>query len=54
MKEDSQHKLTRENVDEIRRIYIKGDKIFGAKALAKKYGVSKTAIQFVVNNKTWV
>lgn len=51
--QNGQHKLTQDDVDEIRRVYIKGDKVFGAKPLARKYNVSKTAIQYIIQNKTW-
>lgn len=46
-------KLTPEQVDEIRRTYIKGDLKFGQSALGKKYGVSHPAIACIVKNKTW-
>lgn len=46
-------KLTAEQVDEIRRTYIKGDLKFGQSALGKKYGVSHPAIACIVKNKTW-
>ena len=46
-------KLTPDQVEEIRRIYIKGDLEFGQSALGKKYGVSHPAIACIVKNKTW-
>lgn len=47
------HKLTREDVIEIRRIYVKGDLQFGQSALAKKYGVKHPSIAAIVNGKSW-
>lgn len=37
--------------DEIRRIYVKGDPQFGARPLARRYGVSKTTIQYIVKTE---
>lgn len=45
--------LTEDDVREIRRIYIKGDKERGAKALARKFGVSNMTITMIVNRQTW-
>ena len=42
-----------EQIREIRRIYIKGDREFGQAALARKFGVSRTAIQHIVNGKRY-
>ena len=47
------HKLTEEQIKEIRQTYIKGNLQYGSSALGKKYGVSHTAIRFIVRNKTW-
>lgn len=50
---NGQHKLTQNDVDEIRKSYIKGNPIFGCKALSKKYGVTPATISRIVNNKRW-
>lgn len=47
------HKLTNEAVRDIRTNYIKGSRKKGAGFFAKKYGVSVSIIQSVVNYKTW-
>ena len=55
-KSGAQHtkaKLTDEQVKFIRNFHISGDKKFGARALAKTFGVSKTAIKFIVEGKTY-
>lgn len=50
---NKKHKLTEEQVLEIRRIYKKGDLKYGQSALAKMYGVSHPSIASIVKNKTW-
>ena len=45
--------LTPEQIIEIRETCILGSKNFGAKALAKKYGVSDVAILNIVHGKTY-
>lgn len=50
---NSKHKLTEEQVLEIRRIYKKGDLKYGQSALAKRYGVSHPSIASIVKNETW-
>lgn len=50
---NGRHKLTQNDVDEIRKIYIKGSRIFGGGALAKKYGVTKKVIYDIINNTKW-
>lgn len=47
------HKLTEDQVAEIRRIYKKGDPEFGLSALGRKYNVSHTAIEWIVKRKSW-
>lgn len=47
------HKLTEDQVKEIRRVYVKGDKDFGVKPLARKYGVSSSAVRNIVKNRKW-
>ena len=46
-------KLTREQVSEIRRIYVFGSKEFGAPALAKKYGIGRTALRSAASGEAW-
>ena len=46
-------KLTAEEVREIRKIYKKGSKEYGAKPLSRKYGVSSTTIRHIVNGRKW-
>ena len=47
-------KLNWESVNAIRRDYVKGNREFSYKALAKKYGVHKTNIMHVIKNRTWI
>ena len=47
------HKLTAEQVKEIRRVYKKGDLEYGQSALGKKYGVSHVSIAWIVKRKSW-
>ena len=49
--EHSNSKLTEEQVREIRKTYIKGDKKFGACALGKKFNVSYNTILSVVKGR---
>lgn len=46
-------KLTDEQVRYCRRVYIKGDKIFGAKPLARKFGVSPSTILRIVRGNSY-
>lgn len=48
-----QAKLTAEQVREIRSAYVSGVYRKGAGALARKYGVSKPAIQAILNGESW-
>lgn len=41
-------KLSKEAVEEIRKIYTPGDKQFGSRALARRFGISKTHILNIV------
>lgn len=50
---NSNSKLKKEQVEEIRRIYKKGDLRFGQSALAKKYGVRHQTIAAIVKGKSW-
>lgn len=45
--------LNENDVKYIRQVYIKGCKSFGARALAKAYGVNKSTISNIVGLKTW-
>lgn len=45
------HKLTEQNVRDIRRAYA--DKTEGPAALARKYGVCKATLREVLIRKTW-
>lgn len=47
------HKLTHENVLEIRRSYIPRDKNFSGKSLAKKFCVSPKTIQLIIKGVNW-
>lgn len=40
----SRAKLTNEQVEEIRRVYVPHSRTFGARALGRKYGVHHTTI----------
>ncbi len=46
-------KLTIENVRFIRNVYVKGDKEFGARPLARRFGVSQPAILSIINGETY-
>ena len=45
------NKLTLEQRDEIKRLYVKGSKEFGARALAKRFNVTHSAILYIVKGK---
>lgn len=51
--DNSQSKLTDEQVREIRRDYVRQSTKFGTVALSKKYGVSNRVIGLIVNNKAY-
>ena len=46
-------KLTENEVSEIRKEYVKGDPVYGAKPLSRKYGVTSTTIRHIVNGRKW-
>jgi hypothetical protein len=46
-------KLTEDDVLEIKKIYKKGSATYGARALGRKFGVSKTAIQHIIRGQNW-
>lgn len=47
------HKLTEEQIKNIRSEYIYGSKNFGQRALARKYNVSQTAIRYILCGRNW-
>lgn len=51
--DNSQSKLTDDQVREIRRTFVKGDRQFGASALSRKYGVTHRVIRLVVNGESY-
>ncbi len=46
-------KLTDEDVSFIKEFYIKGCRCFGAKPLARMFGVDNKTVRMVVKNRTW-
>lgn len=50
----AKRKLTDEQVKYIRDNYVSGDKEFGCRALARKFGVNKSTINLIIKNKTYV
>lgn len=46
-------KLTEEQVVEIRRGYVRGSQTHGQSALACQYGVNRSTISVIVNEKNW-
>lgn len=51
--ENSNAKLTDEQVKEIRKLYVPQSKEFGTVALGKKYGVTNRVIGLIVNGKAY-
>jgi hypothetical protein len=47
------HKLTEEQIKNIRSEYVYGSKDRGQRALARKYHVSQTAIRYILNGTNW-
>lgn len=47
------HKLTNDQVLDIKKTYVRNSRTFGGNALAKKYGVSFTTINKIVREKKW-
>lgn len=47
------HKLTAKDVEYIRSVYSKRDSHYGAVALANKFGVDRTTIHDIVNERSW-
>lgn len=48
-----QAKLTQDQVNYCRTVFIKRHKEFGVNALAKQFGVSRSAISRILNNRSW-
>lgn len=46
-------KLTEDDVKYIRSVYIKSDRTYGARALAKKFSVDKNTISSCINGESW-
>ncbi len=46
--------LTQEQVNEIRRSYIRGDKQFGQTALGRKFGVTNSCVWRIIHGDNWV
>ncbi len=46
-------KLTSEDIATIKKQYISGDKVFGAKPLARKYRVSSSTTRNIVKGRRW-
>ncbi len=51
--DNGQSKLTKDQVEYIRKVFKPHDKEFGARALGRKFNVNKTTILSVVNNESW-
>ena len=51
--DNSQSKLSEDDVREIRRTYVRQSKEFGTVALAKKYGVTNRVIGLIANGKSY-
>jgi hypothetical protein len=47
--ESPYHRLTEEQVEYIRKNYIKGDKEFGSRALGRKFGITHSRVLDVIN-----
>lgn len=48
------HRITSEQVNEIRENYVRGSKQFGQKAFADKFGISISAVSLIILGKTWI
>lgn len=46
-------KLTQEEVNYIRKIYVKYDKEFGGRALAEQFGVTEGCISQIIRGRNW-
>lgn len=45
--------LTMAEANEIRATYIEGSRTFGTRALGRKYGIPHTAVQLIIQGKTY-
>jgi hypothetical protein len=45
--------LTEHIVKQIRLEFVYGSRVFGGRALARKYGVDEFTIRAIVNRKSW-
>ena len=48
-----QSKLTEAQVREIRRIHVSGDLVYGACALARRFGMGESSIRAIINRRNW-
>lgn len=46
-------KLSQDDVDYIRSVYLKYDKEFGGRALANRFNVTEACISAIIHNKNW-
>lgn len=46
-------KLSQSEVDYIRSVYVRYDKVFGGRALATKFDVTESCISAIIHNKNW-
>lgn len=46
-------KLSSSIADEIRKVYVPGSRIYGARALARKYGVAHSTIVRTIGGERW-
>ena len=49
----SHRTLSQSDVDYIRSVYIKYDKLNGGRALAKRFNVTEACISAIIHNKNW-
>ena len=49
----SQAKITKQQADEIRRLYVPRHREFSGRALARRFGLAHATVQDVLNNRTW-
>lgn len=50
---NSRCKLTNEQVEFVKKNYVKGDKVYGAVALGKRFGVAHQTISAIINGQNW-
>ena len=49
----SNRKLSKEDVDFIRKKYKSGDSVYGGRPLGRRFNVSETTIRYVIKRKTY-